>query len=140
MIILNKDITEITEIVKSVPKVESCIFIIDELESMTKAAGVDHDKDLFNYKDLVNHALGCCQKEIPSPFSSLYPNCYGLNLGNDYFTLKIPNKFGFGVRVIPTKKGIIYELSLVFFNNKLFVEQSDYYKELINDGWKVKER
>lgn len=140
MIILNKDITEIMEVVKSIPQVDSCAFIIDELESMTRVAGLEHTDHSFNYKDLVNYALDCCQKEIPSPFSSLYPNCYGLNLGNDYFTLKIPNKFGFGIRVIPTKKGIIYELSLVFFNNKLFVEQSDYYKDLIADGWKVKEK
>lgn len=138
MIILNKSIDDIQDILKNIPDTDECSFVYNYIENMIKqiARGTEQK---YNYKDLVEHALNECLKEIPSPFSSLYPNCYGLNLGNDFFTIRIPNKFGFGVRVIPTKKALKYELSLVFYNNKLFVENSDYYKEFLEAGWKVKE-
>lgn len=139
MIILNKTIDNIMNIQKDIPDTDECSFIYNYIENMIKSIARGTEMK-FGYKELVEYALNTCSKEIPSPFSSLYPNCYGLNLGNDFFTLRIPNKFGFGVRVIPTKKKLMYELSLVFYNNKLFVENSDYYKELIEAGWKVKEK
>lgn len=139
MIILNKTIDNIMNIQTGIPDTDECSFIYSYIESMIKSIARGTEMR-FSYKDLVEYALDVCSKDVPSPFSSLYPNCYGLNLGNDFFTLRIPNKFGFGVRVIPTKKKLMYELSLVFYNNKLFVENSDYYKELIEAGWKVKEK
>lgn len=137
MTILNRTIDDITQVISAIPESTSCDFIAEYIESMVKKVARGTEQT-FDYKDLVAFALSECSREIPSPFSSLYPNCYGLNLGNDFFTIRIPNKFGFGVRVIPTKKKLTYELSLVFYNNKLFIENSDYYKDLIEDGWKVK--
>lgn len=138
MIILNKSIDDIQDILKNIPDTDECSFVYNYIENMIIqiARGTEQK---YSYKDFVEYALNECKKEIPSPFSSLYPNCYGLNLGNDFFTIRIPNKFGFGIRVVPTKKALKYELSLVFYNNKLFVENSDYYKELLEAGWKVKE-
>lgn len=140
MIILNKTIDDITGIIGTIPESNSCDFIANGLGVMIKYLEDNSVRAEYNYKDIVAYALDMCKKEIPSPFSSLYPNCYGLNLGNDFFTLRIPNKFGFGIRVVPTKKKLTYELSLVFYNNKLFVENSDYYKDLLEEGWKVKEK
>ena len=140
MIILNKTIDNVNDIITVIPEEKACDFIANEIIEMNKHLENNAVRGEFGYKDIVQYALQKCINEIPSPFSSLYPNCYGLNLGNDFFTLRIPNKFGFGVRVIPTKKKLMYELSLVFYNNKLFVENSDYYKELIEAGWKVKEK
>ena len=137
MIILNKTIDDIQDILKSIPETDECSFVYNYIEDM--AIRIARGTQNYSYKDFVEFALNECKKQIPSPFSPNYPNCYGLNLGNDFFTLRIPNKFGFGIRVIPTKKALKYELSLVFYNNKLFVENSDYYKELLEAGWKVKE-
>lgn len=126
--------------------------IIDAVDCMKDKEGLEiYDKVIeneikyflpkeYNYSDLVNVALERCKENTPSPFSSMYPNCYGLNLGNDFFTFRIPNSIGFGVRTFPSKKGIRYEVSIVIYNNRYFIEESDGYKALIANGWKVKEK
>lgn len=139
MIILNKTIDNIQDILKNIPDTHECCFIYNYIEDMIKKIARTTEQK-YNYKDLVAFALEECSKEIPSPFSSMYPNCFGLNLGNDFYTFRIPNKFGFGVKVIAAKKTLKYELSLVFYNNKVFVENSDYFKELTEMGWSVKEK
>lgn len=139
MVILNKTIDDIQDILKNIPDTDECGFIYNYIKDMIKKIGRGTEQK-YNYKNLVAFALNECSKEIPSPFSSSYPNCFGLNLGNDFYTFRIPNKFGFGVKVVATKKTLKYELSLVFYNNRLFVENSDYFKDLVELGWTVKEK
>ena len=136
MLILTKTVDNIEDLKSVVPNENGCEFIHNDILDIV--SNVSNDDGRYNYKDLVRYALSECVKEIPSPFSSLYPACYGLNLGNDYFLLRIPNKYGFGVKVIPTKVSIKYEISLVFYNANCFVEQSDYYKTLLDNGWAIK--
>lgn len=136
MIILNKIVDSITDAVDCMKDKEG----LEEYNNVIESEIKYFLPKEFNYQDVVNIALDRCKIKIPSPFSSMYPNCYGLNLGNDFFTFRIPNSIGFGIRVFPSKKGIRYEVSVVIYNNRCFVEESDGYKALIADGWKVKER
>ena len=139
MVVLTNTIDDIQNILTKIPDTEECYFIYKYLDVMIDDISKGTERN-FGYEDLVHFALSNCINEIPSPFSRMYPTCYGITVGNDFFNFKNRYRFGFGVKIIPTKNNIKYEISLTFYNNKVFVEGSKYYKELIEAGWKVKER
>lgn len=90
------------------------------------------------YEDYVEWALKTCLEDIPTPFSMQYPNCFGINLGSNYFTLRIPNKFGIGIKVNKRKK-VYYEMDVIFYNEEEFIIDNKEVKHMIEDkGWKVK--
>lgn len=94
----------------------------------------------FNvYEDWVAWALKTCLEEIPSPFSIDYPAGYNLNLSSNFFTLKIPNRFGVGIRVNAYRGNVSYEVSIIFFNEAKLLENTAEYKAMIKNGWKVKD-
>lgn len=147
MVILKKVVNSIEELEACMVRDMTCADIKRTMIKIFDGARKKSDDPTPNYYErkikydyIVSHALDLCNENIPSPFSTAYPSCYGITLGNDFFTLRIPNEFGFGVKVLLTKTGIKYEASIVFYNNKLFVEESEYYNSLINDGWEVKEK
>lgn len=98
------------------------------------------ENNIFNtYEDWVKWALNTCMEAIPSPFSIDYPAGYNLNLSPNFFTLKIPNRFGVGIRVDTRKGNISYEVSIIFFNEAKLLENTEEYKAMIKNGWKVKD-
>lgn len=91
-----------------------------------------------NYEDWVRWALKTCMEEIPSPFSINYPSSFSLNLSPNFFTLKIPNSFAIGIRV-NARKDVSYEVTITFFNEAKLLENTNEYKAMIKNGWKIKD-
>lgn len=90
------------------------------------------------YDDFVKWAIEVVRRDIPSPFNISYPSCYGLNVGPNFFTLKFPGNFGVGVKVDSDKNGINFELNAIFYGNDKFTVETDRYRNLLVNGWKVK--
>ena len=132
MVIFTKtvdDIKDVYEIVKSCDLI-GCNLIFDAANSNT----------FKKYEDYVKWALQVVENNIPSPFSVKYPSCFGLNVGSNYFTIRMPFNVGFGINVVKTKKSIMYEISIIFFTDERFIKDSEDYKFMIDNGWSIKER
>ena len=140
MVILNKTIDNISELNNIIPNTPACGGLYQDMKHIISSCIGDNALETrLTYQHLVTYALDTCMRNIPNPFSSSSAY-YGLNLGDDYFTLRYPNKTAFGIKVVPIKGNIKYEVSLVFYNNTCFIESSDDYKDLLSNGWSAKEK
>lgn len=91
------------------------------------------------YDDWVCWALKTCIDNTPSPFSTEYPGgLYSLNVGPNFFNIRFPSSFAFGIRV-NNRKDVSYEVTITFFNEPVFIENTPNYKSMIKNGWKVKD-
>ena len=132
MIILNKSVESAADVKKVLTR-DSCP-INDCINSILG------DVNLDTYEDYVSWALDTMKNNIPSPFDRSYPNCYTMNLGDCYFTIRIPNLFGFGLKVFPKRGKIQYEISIIYNKELCFVVNTEEYKKFIDDGWTTIER
>lgn len=138
MVIFNKLVYDVADIEK---EVLNCSQQIKEELKKTFYNEEDHKIPRYeSYMDYVDAALHICHQNIPSPYNISYPACYNLNLGNNYFTLRIPNAFGFGLKVFSKREKVCYEISLVFDQDKCFIENSSSYISLTNNEWSVREK
>lgn len=99
-------------------------------------------QDFSSYEDWVDWALNTMKNNPPSPTSFTFPNTYTLSLMSAYFTISIPNQFGFGIAIDNAgTKNEVYRVDILLYKPPKFVEQSSYYQELLDNGWtrKLKE-
>lgn len=128
-----------TKVFNTIEEVNSCFTETCSQVASTMTQIVE-EQNFSTYDDYVRWALNKCSLNAPSPFSEDFPSCYSLNVGPTYFTIRIPNKFGVGIRVLLGRKNISYEVSILFYNNENIIKESSYYENMIDNGWKVKER
>ena len=130
MLILSKYVDSIEEAKQELQ--DSCRFVGSYMLS------VHNNNHIETYNDYVEWAIDTCKENLPTPFSMEYPSCYGLNLGPNYFTLRIPNKFGIGIRVNKRKK-ISYDLDIIFYNDEDFIKTNPDVKYMTEvREWKIK--
>lgn len=91
-----------------------------------------------SYADWVKLVLAKCTDEVPTPFSiGGYASQYSLSVGADYFNLRIPHSFGFGIKVIIDKDyNASYKLSVTFYgDNNAMIQSTNEYKDMVKRGW-----
>ena len=97
------------------------------------------NNEFKSYNDYAKWAINTCSEALPTPFAIEFPACFSLSIGPTYFNIRFPNAFGLGIRVNLGRKNISYEVTITFFNSDTLVAESDYYREMIDNEWKVKE-
>lgn len=131
----------VTKSVKTIEEVNaifdnSCTPVLNGVKPILEANNFE------TYEDWVNWALDTMKENVPSPNSFTYPNTYTLSLMQSCFTITIPNMFGFGIAIDNAgTANEVYRVDILFYKNPKLVEQSSYYKELMDNGWarKLKE-
>lgn len=111
---------------------DSCDLVKDTMESIIQ------DEIPESYEDWVAIVLDMCLDKIPTPFClGGFASQYNLSLGADYFSLRIPYKFAFGMKIIIGDDGNnSYKLSIVFYgDNNAFIKNTNEYKDMIDKGW-----
>ena len=130
MVIFSKEFKTIEEVNESFKT--SCSIVEKEIYNLV----VSNNK-FERYEDYVEWVLHTCNENLPTPFSTEYPYEFGLHLTPNSFNIRYPRNFGFGIKVIAKKNSFLYIVSVTFYNDKKFVEATNEYKQMVENGWKI---
>lgn len=92
------------------------------------------------YEKYLKSALEYCTDHLPSPMSMAYPYCANITVGSRYFILRFERSFGIGIKILTFKDGSLkYQINLSFEKDLVFARSMPFYRQLLLNGWDVKE-